>query len=43
MKITNETDDAVYLKMDGDRFEIDVPAKANIRMRQGAIEITKVK
>jgi len=43
MKLTNETDDAVYLKIDGDKFEIDMPAKCQISMRQGAIEIKKVK
>lgn len=43
MKINNETDDAVYIKMDGDKFEIDVPAKAFVHIRQGSIRIQKVK
>ena len=43
MKITNETDDSVYLKKEGDNFEIDIPAKSQINMRSGRIEITKVK
>jgi len=43
MKIINETDSAVYLKHEGDHFEIDIPAKACIEMRQGRIEIKKVK
>ena len=43
MKILNETDSSIYLKIDGDRFEIDMPAKAHVAIRQGAIEIKKVK
>ena len=42
MKLTNETDDAVYLKIDGDKFEIDMPAKCYVVIRQGAVEIKKV-
>ncbi len=43
MKILNETDSDVYLKIDGDKFEIDMPAKALVVMRQGHIEIKKAK
>lgn len=43
MKITNESDVAVYLKVDGDKFEIDMPPKCTVDMRQGRIEIEKVK
>lgn len=42
MRITNETHDAVYLRVDGDKFEIDMPALCDVHMRQGNIEIRKI-